>query len=97
MVTTDLKTVSIFIHGVSCEPCAAHVKWVLGKVPGVREVNVEKTNSHTTVDYHSSQASFSRIISALEERWYQVGGFTGRDLEVLREYLPLKTWKVKAY
>ena len=93
MVTTDLKTVSIFIHGVSCEPCAAHVKWVLGKVPGVREVNVEKTSSHTTVDYHPSQASFGKMISVLEERGYRVGGFTGREPEIPHAYLPPETGK----
>ncbi len=95
MVTTDLKTVSIFIRGMSSDACAAHVKCVLEKLPGVREATVDTTNSHTTVDYQPSQASFGRIISALEGRGYQVGGFTGRDLTVLREYLPLKTWKVK--
>jgi copper chaperone CopZ len=95
MVTTDLKTVSIFIRGMSCEACAAHVKWVLKKVPGIHEATVDTANSHAMVEYRPSQASFGRIISALEGKGYQVGGFTGRDLEVLREYLPLKTWKVR--
>ncbi len=59
----------IWIEGMSCQHCAAHVKQALEEIPGLKDIEVSLENKWATAN---GIASKTTIQSAIEDEGYDV-------------------------
>lgn len=86
MSESDVKIVSIFIRGMSCQSCVAHVEMILKKVPGVRSVMADLSGSRAIIEYEPAVVTYGGLIAPLEGGGYRVSGFTSRGYETASAY-----------
>ena len=58
------------VTGMTCSACSAHVEKAVGKLEGVKEVNVSLLQNSMTVDYDESLLSEQDIVAAVEKGGY---------------------------
>jgi Cu+-exporting ATPase len=58
------------IEGMTCSACSARVERVVGKLPGVLNVNVNLLSNSMTVEYDEKNLTKSQIIKAVEDAGY---------------------------
>jgi len=66
------KTVTIPVHGMSCEHCVRAVTNVLNAIKGVEDVEVSLEGKSAQVVYDDELTSVSELESAIIEEGYQV-------------------------
>lgn len=71
--TTQARTVTIPIQGMSCGACAAGVKKKLKAVKGVQEVEVNLEHRHARVRYTDGQVPPQSLVAAINELGYKAG------------------------
>lgn len=65
--TTQARTVTIPIQGMSCGACAAGVKKKLKAVKGVKEVEVNLEHRHARVRYAEGEVPPESLVAAINE------------------------------
>lgn len=70
-----MKTTALVIEGMHCDGCAATIKTLLGRVPGVRRADVALQQGRARV-LHDRQASEADLVAAVER-----AGFGARVAE----------------
>ncbi len=66
------------VGGMTCSACSAHVEKSVGKLPGVRQVNVQLLQNRMTVVY-DAPADPASIIQAVEQAGYTAAVHTERQ------------------
>ncbi len=62
---TDTKTVRLDIEGMTCGSCAASVKTALGKLDGVRNVQISFEQKGGTVGFDAKKLNETGIVEAV--------------------------------
>lgn len=70
-------TTVMMVKGMICGSCAANVKNVLQKQPGVGEVSVDLKNDMVTVTYDNAKVTTQQMADALKKAGYRTS-FSGR-------------------
>ena len=58
------------ITGMTCSACSAHVEKSVGKVAGVKTVNVNLLQNSMTVEYDEGVTGVEQIVKAVESGGY---------------------------
>ncbi|MDR1033930.1 MAG: heavy metal translocating P-type ATPase [Bifidobacteriaceae bacterium] len=66
------------IDGMTCASCVNHVETAIGKVDGVKSVNVNLANESASVEYDSEIANTGSIAKAVKDAGYEVRGDAGQ-------------------
>ncbi len=62
---TGTKTVRLEIEGMTCGSCAASVKTALGKLDGIRNVQISFEQKGGTVEFDAAKVSEAKIVEAV--------------------------------
>ena len=72
------------VGGMTCSACSAHVEKSVGKLPGVRQVNVQLLQNRMTVVY-DAPADAASIIRAVEQAGYTAAVHTERQNDAVEQ------------
>ncbi len=78
-----MKKIDLAIEGMHCASCAVLISKSLGKVPGVKEANVNYSSQKAHVEYDETQTKAADLIAAVEKRGYKAS--TNVSIERERE------------
>ncbi|MCL7747457.1 copper chaperone CopZ [Halalkalibacter alkaliphilus] len=67
-----MEKATIQVKGMSCNHCVSAVEGSVGKLDGVRSVEVNLANGTVVVDYEASSLSLDAIKEEIEEQGYDV-------------------------
>lgn len=62
---TGTKTVRLEIEGMTCGSCAVSVKTALGKLDGIRDVQISFEQKGGTVEFDAAKVSEAKIVEAV--------------------------------
>jgi copper chaperone len=60
------------VRGMTCNHCKASVEGALGRLPGVRRVEVDLSSGEVRVDFDESRLGVESLRRAVEEVGYEV-------------------------
>jgi len=66
-----MKTEKFDVVGMSCAACAAHIEKEVGKLEGVKKVNVNLLTNSMVVDFEESNVDTDKIEEAVVEAGYE--------------------------
>ncbi|MFM9957506.1 MAG: heavy-metal-associated domain-containing protein [Phycisphaerales bacterium] len=69
---TAPRTINLYVHGMECAMCAAHVEEEIGKVPGVQSVKADYETGKTEVVCRASDAVAAAIAQSLVNTKYTI-------------------------
>jgi copper chaperone CopZ len=69
-----VKSVTLKIAGMHCEGCAATIKAVVEREPGVRMATVSFADHETRILFDPAQIGEERLIAVVERPGYRVTG-----------------------
>ena len=64
---------TLYANSIRCGGCAANVRAVLGKTPGVRAVEVDPSAKRVDVDFDDVATSLDTLSRTLADAGYPVG------------------------
>lgn len=74
------------VQGMTCSSCSSTVEKTVGKLPGVKSVNVNLLSNSMTVEYDEGSMDNGKIISAVEGAGYNASVFVrGASLDKQKE------------
>lgn len=62
------------IEGMHCDGCAARIRTVLEREPGVRSAEVSFTNKQARVEYNLQSLDEGRLVEVVETAGFEVTG-----------------------
>jgi copper chaperone CopZ len=65
---------TIVVKGMSCESCVRSVKTGLGRMPGVRSVEVELASGKVRLDHEGDGLGEAKLRAAVDDLGYDFGG-----------------------
>lgn len=65
-----MQTIGLAIEGIHCESCAARLKALLEREPGVREASVSFADGAARVRYNEHAVSEDRLVELVERGGY---------------------------
>jgi len=68
---TGTKTVRLDIEGMTCGSCAASVKTALGKLDGIRNVQISFEQKGGTVEFDAAKVSEAKIVEAVNHAGFK--------------------------
>jgi mercuric ion transport protein len=66
-----LSRVTIEVHGIDCEACAAPIRHALMKVGGFRDLRLDIANQSVTVTYEPAPERLAAYVAAINELGYE--------------------------
>lgn len=104
METTNIKTLTLPVEGMTCASCVARVEKALKKVEGVDGVNVNFATEKVTLSFDEQKADMTKFSEAVEEAGYKLAApleeeetssaaanYTEEDLSQKKSYQKLKS------
>ncbi len=67
----ETKTVKLDIEGMTCGSCAASVKTALGKLDGIRNVQISFEQKGGTVEFDAAKVSEARIVEVVSQAGFK--------------------------
>jgi len=67
-----MRDVTLWIHGMHCDGCAARLRTVLGREPGVRETDVPLAGAQARVRFNEHATSSERLVEVIEHVGFEV-------------------------
>jgi len=68
---SNTKETILSVDGMSCSACVRHVEAALGKLDGVRAVEVKLDDGKVRVEHDPSRATIDDMIQALDAEGYE--------------------------
>lgn len=75
-----MKQEVLSVPEVHCGHCVSSIEGAVGALEGVTEVKVNLDARDVTVSFEEAQVTIDKIVSAIEEQGYEVGGDGGPKL-----------------
>ena len=69
-----MQTIQLAIQGMHCESCAARIKNMFEREPGVREADVSFRERHARVRYNEHALGIGRLVQLVENAGFEVTG-----------------------
>ena len=67
-----MQTIQLAIQGMHCESCAARIRTLLAREPGVREAGVSFHEGRARVRFNGNAASVERLVQVIENAGFEV-------------------------
>lgn len=67
-----MKSVTLKIEGMHCDGCAATLKALLGREPGVKTASVAFESGEARIHYDPAAVDEERLVAAVERPGYRV-------------------------
>lgn len=83
------------VIGMTCSACSSHVQTAVGKVAGVKAVEVNLLTNSMMVDYDESTTSSPRIIAAVESAGYQAKPDIQQEMSTPKKTSSNAAWIVR--
>jgi copper chaperone CopZ len=68
----ELRTLELYSKNIACSSCALHIKKIVGRMEGVKEIKVSSVNRKIHVQYDSSMISEDLIIRKINDLGFEV-------------------------
>lgn len=75
-----MKQEVLSVPEVHCGHCVSSIEGAVGALEGVKEVKVNLDARDVTVSFEEAEVTIDKIVSAIEEQGYEVGGDGGPKL-----------------
>ena len=69
-----MNETTILVKGMSCDACVRSVMTGLGRVPGVRKVDVDLASGRVRVEHEAGQPTVEGLREAVDDIGYDFGG-----------------------
>ena len=69
-----MQTIGFKIRGMHCDGCAARIRMLLEREPGVREAGVSFHEGHACVRFNEHAADIERLVEVIENAGFEVVG-----------------------
>lgn len=69
-----MKNKTLSVPEVHCEHCVGSIEGAVGALEGIKQAKVDLTDRTVTVDYDPDQVGMDKIVAAIEDQGYDVGG-----------------------
>ena len=69
-----MNETTILVKGMSCDACVRSVTTGLGRVPGVREVDVDLASGRVRIEHDAGQPTIDALSKAVDDIGYDFGG-----------------------
>jgi len=67
-----MQTIQLAIGGMHCDGCAARIRTLLAREPGVREAEVSLPERQARVRFNAHAASVERLVEVIEHAGFDV-------------------------
>jgi copper chaperone len=67
-----MQTIQLAIQGMHCDGCAARIKTMLERKPGVREADVSFHEEHARVRFNENAVGPAQLVEVIEHAGFEV-------------------------